>query len=122
MHAASGITTDALRLASQDVDRAIDAVRSAHRRDKVVTARAYLRHVRDVYELQGKAIALGATGPLVDPHHDIWKPTPIKTQLFGITAEQRAAIEWKGVFNRFPFWVYANRAGQTPTHFSIAAE
>ncbi|SMF65591.1 hypothetical protein SAMN02982989_3379 [Xaviernesmea oryzae] len=115
-------TTDALRLAEQDLSNAIASVRGAHRRGKVVTARNYLRHLRDVHELQAKAIALGAEGPLVEPKHEIWKPTPINTGFVGITAEERAAREWKRVFNGFPFWVYASRAGQIPHHFSIAAE
>jgi hypothetical protein len=125
MHTAEQTATHALRYASQDLDQAIEATRALHRRDKVVSsgrAREYLSHIRDCYDLRIKAEALGATGPLIDAKSDLWRPTPVKSQLVGHTAEQRKQIEWKGVFNRFPFWVYARRAGQIPTHYSIAAE
>lgn len=115
----------ALHIAEQDLTTAIDDVRKLHRRGKVVSTERtaeYLRHLRDIYRYHGEAMARGETGPLVEPKNDMWKPTPIHTGFVGISAEQRAEREWKGVFNAFPFWVYARRSGQNPVHFLQAAE
>ncbi|OHV81649.1 hypothetical protein [Rhizobium sp. LCM 4573] len=103
-------TTDALRFAVQDLSEAIERARRKHRKGEMITGRNYLRQIRDVYELQVKADALGATGPLVEP----LMPDVFNSQLVGRTAEERKALEWKGVFARFPFPI--------PHHFKIAAE
>lgn len=110
MHTAADITADALRIASADLSLAIERARRKHRKGEVITGRNYLRQIRDVYEMQVKAEALGAYGPLINP----LPPVPYRDQLVGYSPEQRKALEWKGVFDAFPFPI--------PHHFSIAAE
>lgn len=93
------LTTTALRLAVQDLDAAIECVRRKHRKFERINGKNYLRQVRDVFELQEKAKALGSKGPLVED----MKPEPYRGQIVGRSPSEKFKLEWKDVFNRFPF-------------------
>jgi len=102
-------TTDALRLTEQDLSLAIEIVRRKSRQRVTVTARAYLRLIREVYDLQVKAKALGAAGPLIEP----LAPIPF-SQFVGKPADQIFAANWRIDRRIFP--------RTAPLHFNIAAE
>lgn len=94
MHTEKSMTEDALYICIQDLRFVIDLARVQLRKEAEVaasTASAYAAKLRRVYELQEKAKACGTYGPIVEPLAAV----PFRTQLVGITAAERAAIEWK---------------------------
>lgn len=97
----SPLVSGALRINLSDLDEAIFKVRRLHLAGKDASGWAlrYAERVRRCHELREAGLALHCTGPLFDE----LAPTPYRDQLVGYTAEQRKALEWKGVFDRFPF-------------------
>jgi hypothetical protein len=114
MHTAADITADALRLNVADLNEVIFKIRRLHVAGKNApkAAARYLQYVRKCHELREAGAAKAAGGPLFD----LMDPIPYRDQLVGYSAEQRKALEWKGVFDDFPF------PAAIPFHYSIAAE
>ena len=114
MVTAADITADALRQNLSDLDEVIFKIRRLHLVGKEApkAAARYRAYVRRCHELREKGLALGLTGSLLD----FKAPTPIHDQLVGYSAEQRKALEWRGVFDAYPF------PASVPSHFKIAAE
>jgi len=93
-HTPKSMTEDALFICIQDLFHIIKTARVEARREGEVSRRVAAAHVdkmRRVFELQEEAKAYGTTGPIVQPLSAV----PFRTQLVGITAAERAAIEWK---------------------------
>lgn len=101
MPTAADITPDALRLNVADLNEVIFKIRRLHLAGKTAPKAAvrYLQYVRKCHELREAGIAKAASGPLFG----LMDPIPYRDQLVGYSAEQRKAIEWKGVFEGFPF-------------------
>lgn len=113
MHSAADLTADAIRERMKDLNEVIFKVRRLHLAGKTApkAAARYVAYVRHLHELQAKA---SGVGPLF--FSDL-SPIPYRDQLVGYTAEQRKALEWKGVFDDAPFL-----SRSVPSHFQIAAE
>jgi hypothetical protein len=114
MHTAADITADALRINVADLNEVIAKIRRLHMTGKNApkASARYLQYVRKCHELREAGIAKAATGPLFD----LMDPIPYRDQLVGYSAEQRKALEWKGVSDGFPF------SASIPFQFLEAAE
>lgn len=112
MHTAANQTTDNLRDAVADLNEVIFKIRRRRLEGKSSprAAARYVAYVRECHQLREAGLTLGKTGRLYELMH----PAPYRDQMVGFTAEQKKALEWKGVFSRFPAAV--------PHHFAIAAE
>ncbi|MBB4063646.1 hypothetical protein [Gellertiella hungarica] len=112
MHSHEKLKIEALAETIKDLNEIIVKVRNLHAAGKAApnaSARylGYLRHAAALRE------ALAQAG-----HPDVLasslSPIPFRNQLVGITDEQRKSLEWKGVFDGFPF--------PAPVQFLEAAE
>ncbi|WP_029620215.1 hypothetical protein [Pseudorhizobium marinum] len=114
MQTTADITADALRINVADLNEVITKIRRLHLAGKNApkASARYLQYVRKCHELREAGIAKAAKGPLFD----LMDPIPYRDQLVGYSAEQRKALEWKGVADGFPF------SASVPFHYSIAAE
>lgn len=112
MQTAADLTAEAIRQTLKDLNEVIFKVRRLHLAGKNApnAAARYRTYVHRLHDLQSQATGVG-------PLFDHAAPIPYRDQLVGYTAEQRKALEWKGVFDHAPFL-----SRSVPSHFQIAAE
>ena len=112
MHSAVKLKTEALVETIKDLNDVIAKVRVLHAHGKAApnASARYLGYLSRATDLRA---ALADAG-----HRDVLasslSPIPFRNQLVGITEEQRKSLEWKGVFDGFPF--------PAPVQFLEAAE
>lgn len=114
MQSATTLKIDALRLTIADLNEVIFKVRRLIDAGKAApnASARYLSYLRRSTELRAELEVLGVSEVFASELF----PIPHRDQLVGLTAEQRKALEWKGVFVSYPF------PPSIPFHFSIAAE
>lgn len=101
MHSAVKLKTEALVETINDLNEVIAKVRVLHASGKTApnASTRYLGYLKHATSLRAELSEAGHGGVLASS----LSPIPFRNQLVGVTDEQRKFLEWKGVFDGFPF-------------------